>query len=152
MIYREEFACGGSWGSSRLCHTRQDQLNFILADLRKIEGITLVKQDDFDSVSINVFLTLAVESRSCMTSSRRAKRFSRPLRSIKDAIKRAIHEVFSTTPGNEVVFKFLDWPTKKYISDGGRPAGRLDDGYTHEHIKIEIYVAAIDKLGVISGS
>jgi hypothetical protein len=121
--------------------TRQDQLNFILADLRRIEGVTSVEQDDFDSRSINVFLGLAVASRSCMTSSKRAKRFSRSLRSIKAAIKLVVHEAFSTTPGNEVVFNFLDWPTKKYISDGGRPyAGRLDDGYTHEHIKIEIFI------------
>jgi hypothetical protein len=113
--------------------TRQDQLNFILADLRKIEGVTLVKQDDFDSGSINVFLTLAVESRSCMTSSKRAKRFSCSLRRTKAAIRRVCDE-------NLISFNFLDWPTKKYISDGGRPAGRLDDGYTHEHIKIEIFI------------
>lgn len=119
---------------------RQKRLDPILRGLLQIEGVVQLTQDDFDSRSINVFLGLAVESRSCMTSSKRAYRFSKSLRSIKAAIRRVIHAAFEGKCGNEVVFNFLDWPTKKYISDGGRPAGKLDDGYTHESIKIEVLI------------
>lgn len=114
---------------------QQKRLDPVLAGLREIPGVSEVASDDFDSRSIIVFMTLTVKTRhGCMTSNKRPYRFYKGIRSIKAAIKR----VCQPHPDRCRGFNFLDWPTKMYISDGC--GGRLDNGYTHENIKIEVSV------------
>lgn len=119
---------------------RQKLLDPVLEGLRQISGVTEVQQDDFNSTSINVFVTLTVESRACMTSRTRPYRFYVGIRKIKAAITQACNKAVPSWDSllSAKGWEFLDWPSKKYIADGS--GGRLDDGYTHENIKIEVFI------------
>lgn len=110
---------------------RQSKLNPVLDALRGLPGIVEVEQDDWNSYAINVFLTLQVAARGTFRSNDRPARFATPIRAIKASVKRACKQ-------QEVDFDFLDWPSKLYEPDG--MGGKLDDGYNHGSIKLEILV------------
>ena len=112
---------------------RKRQLDPLLDKLSGSTSIVSVQADDFNSSSINVFVNLDV---LCAGSSRfggnpRPLGFTAHLRSIKASIKRICHQC-------GVSFNFLDWPSLQYVADGS--GGKLKDGYSSQHIKIEVFV------------
>jgi len=110
---------------------RQELLDPVLNDLSGIPGVVCVEPDDFDSTSINVFLTLDVERHTGFRL-RRPDVFVAPLRSTKAGVKHVCKE-------HGVSFNFLDWPVKQYqYWDKRNP--KVPDGYQHGYIKIEVFV------------
>ena len=92
---------------------RQAKLNPLVESLEQVPGVFEVQQDDFDSMSINIFLFLDVQSRNCgrpfigerpgrTTGGRRPHRFVETMRSMKAGIKRACKK-------HGVNFSFLSW-------------------------------------------
>lgn len=104
---------------------RQHELDPALERLRKIPGVSLVEQDDFDKLSINIFVTLEQESRS---------KFISPIRTVKTAINRALEDL--------VGYGFLNQPTKQREYNGKLNGKTLwfDKGYDQDHIKLEIFI------------
>ncbi len=106
---------------------RQEVLNPILDALRQVPGISSVQQDDFDSSGINVFLQLAGTK----------YKLDQPLAVTKKRIGKVIKDI--TDRG----FAFLDQPEKTRTYNGKDFAGKaiyFDNGYSHRHIKIDIFV------------
>jgi hypothetical protein len=112
-------------------HERQVRLDKVLDALREAPGVAGVQQDDFDSASINIIVSLNVAARGTIRSRTRPLRFATPIRLMKTGVSRACKTV-------DACFRFLDWPVKRYEPDGS--GGKLDDGYNHEEIKIEVMV------------
>jgi len=110
---------------------RQKNLDPILSMLRMQEGVKEVWQDDFDSVGINVFISLEPKKVGATFAKNDAVfKFSAHIRVVKQAIGRCI-------VNNGADFNFLDWPVKKYSKMDGQ---NYDMGYDQSHIKIEVFV------------
>lgn len=98
--------------------------------LLSVVGVTDVALDDYDSTSVNVFISLDdANSRSGSLSGKKPYRFTHPLRNIKSGIKKAMREM-------GLGFNFLSWPELEYYSNGG---DKVKDGYSQDHIKIEVF-------------
>jgi hypothetical protein len=108
---------------------RQTKLDPILAELRKIPGITTVEQDDWNSTSINVFVSLDAQGHSGSIS-RKPQRFAKPLRSYSLQIAAVFRRL-------ELNYEVLDRPAMTYYSDQGE---KIRDGYSCGHFKLEVYV------------
>ena len=110
-----------------LLGSRQQKLDPILDDLIRSPGVVSLCQDDFDSASVNVFLTLG----GTKPTWGGPRDFDFPIRTTKAAIKRIFRKA-------AVRFNFLHWPQKKYVADGS--GGKMPDGYDCDYIKIEIFL------------
>lgn len=100
---------------------RLNKLKLILEKLRGIPGVRSVESDDFDSTSVNVFITLYNGSVGI------PYRFANGIRSVKSLIKRTC------------LCRFLSQPRMQYAYSGrGYPKWRM--GYDSSEIKIELFV------------
>lgn len=109
---------------------RQDKLNTVLDLLRSLHGFEDVWQDDFDSMTINVFVLLNYAN---------MRAFWGPLGAVRVA-KNAIRKVLRDC---KVGMNFLDWPKMQYDyipAVPGIPAEKIKKGYDKSTIKIEIFV------------
>ena len=117
-----------------LAENRQQKLDVALAALRNIPGIVDVSSDDWDSSAIDVFLTLEPERTSYVKSST-IYHFKSNINVYKARIKALLRKA-------GIGFGFLDWPAKKYSSNGtvfGKSL-KFDEGYDGTAIKIEVYI------------
>jgi hypothetical protein len=96
---------------------RRNQLELILNNLRGLPGVSGVESDDFDSTSVNVFISLLGTRHKLAVG----------LRRMKDAIKRTC------------LCNFLSQPIPQY-SWAGRGFKPWHDGYDQLLIKIEVFV------------
>jgi hypothetical protein len=116
---------------------RQSDLEAALTALRLIPGISSVESDDFNSSAVNVFLTLAPLDYYRPPGSP-VYHFVHRINVYKAKIKKALHNCGTRGAG----FNFLDWPVKRYSSNGtinGKPL-KFDEGYNHRLIKIEVII------------
>lgn len=103
-----------------LNENRLASLNYILSKLRGLNGIAQVESDDYNSVSVNVFLTLAGDKHN----------LSVPLRKTKNAIKRECRPA---------ACRILSQPTPQY-EYAGMGEKLFRKGYDSLIMKIEIFV------------
>ena len=106
---------------------RQARLTEILNQFEALEGVKLVESDDFDSTSINVFITLKATS---YVGRGRPMVFSSGIRNIKATVQRICKQ-----SGIEMVH--MDWPRMQYESMNGQ---KYKNGYDHDHLKISLYI------------
>lgn len=113
---------------------RQQKLDLILAELRLIEGIESVTQDDFDSTGINVFFLLT----SLVKIDNSVMEFVLPLSKVRRRLKRLFR-------GLGVDFRVIDKPVmkKEYIPIHYRFKGDplyVKVGYDQQRYGIEVFV------------
>jgi hypothetical protein len=123
-----------------LKESRQKKLTPILEELRKIKGVVNVRQDDFDSNAVNVFLTLSAPGgyikKLSPFSKPRPNGFEVSIRSVKAAIRRFFR-------GRGIIFGHLDQPTPVYQRQWdawSKKTLTYKEGYDGDEIKIEVYV------------
>lgn len=109
-----------------LAQDRQLRLDPILKELEQIEGVETVAQDDFNSFSVRVFLSLKTKrtKQNCYGHAKPAE-FERKIRHLKRDISKC------------GVLDFSHQPIKRYCSSNGE---RYDMGYDCNYIQIEVYV------------
>lgn len=96
---------------------RKNELEVVLTNLRNLPGVKDVVSDDFNSISVNVFISLKGTKDKLLIG----------LRKTKNSIKRTCR------------CRFLDQPVPAYEYAGlNEPAYRK--GYDKLHIKIEVFV------------
>ncbi len=113
-------------GISLLSAERQSELFPILVDFSAVKGVKSVEQDDFDSTSINVFITLDVKE----GKETKPWSFSSGIQHIKRGVSRACER-------HGRACNFLHWPQIEYESQDGE---RHKKGYDCGYIKVEVYV------------
>lgn len=110
---------------------RQEQLNPIVQDLQAVPGVTNVKQDDFDSRSIRLFITLDDgNSKAGSINGHKPFRFTQPLRQTSAKIAAIFRK-------HKVNADVLDRPKLTYNSFNYR---KYPDGYTTDRIMVDVYV------------
>jgi hypothetical protein len=108
---------------------RQNKLDLVVDKLKQINGVVDVQSDDFNSYSINIFVTLdADNSYVGSISGKKPFRFLKSIRVIKTMIRKAL---------DNISFSFLDIPEMTYYYDIGR---RVKDGYNIDYIKLNIEI------------
>ena len=113
---------------------RQERLDEVLTALREIEGLRLVKSDDFNSTAIDIFLTLQTKFGDNFKHSYGGSNtceWAVPIRTVKANIRRACRKL-------GVAFNWLDWPVMQYYSSGGE---KFKAGYDQNDFKIEVFIA-----------
>ena len=112
---------------------RQDRLNPILEAFRQLPGQKGVQQDDFNSVCIDVHISLKVTQRSFKNS---PDKFELPLGSIKAKIRKVLREA-------GIEHTFTATPVKSYSYGGKDERGNSikdSEGYDRDFITVEVYL------------
>jgi hypothetical protein len=110
---------------------RQAQLDPIINEIKAIPGVVSVKQDDFDSVSIRLFIALDTDnSYGGSIGKDKPYRFKKPLRSISAQLAAVFRR-------QEVNAEILDRPRMTYYSNQG---DKIRDGYSTSRFMIDLYV------------
>jgi hypothetical protein len=118
---------------------RQTVIDAAVTALNAIPGVKAAWGDDFDSSSVNVFLTLDdCNSRSGSFMGRKPYSFhpalgKQPIRGAKNAIKKALKTVLGKTN-----FDITEWPKLEYRYIGGGITSK--DGYDGDRIGLVVYV------------
>ena len=107
---------------------RREKLTAIISKLEALEGVKLVESDDFDSTSVNVFITLKATSH--IGSDMRPMVFSCGIRTIKANVKRVCRE-------SDIGMTYLDWPHMQYKSVFRE---KYKNGYDSSYLKISLYI------------
>ncbi len=105
---------------------RQEKLNPILKALEGVAGVTGIVQDDFDSASIRVHMTVKGTK----------YKLERPLAAIKANIAKLCRQA-------GVSFEWSNQPQKRWSDNGSDGFGkrlRFDEGYDSHLLSLDVYV------------